>query len=131
GALLAHAVAQSVASCIGVATGLDYLNDSEEEAWEKVVQETEKELMTIFRDFVGNPFRPSPPLSPAVLIWNDGTVVKLAQAIYDERAFDRLPILADALEEAGCQDQDILGHCRSGGEHVRGCWIVDLLLGKE
>jgi len=50
------------------------------------------------------------------------------KAIYDDRAFDRLPILADALEEAGCEDQDILGHCRSGGEHVRGCWVVDGLL---
>lgn len=62
---------------------------------------------------------------------NNGTVVKLAQAIYDERAFDRLPILADALEDAGCTNQDILAHCRGGGEHSRGCWVVDLLLGKE
>jgi hypothetical protein len=58
-------------------------------------------------------------------------VVKVAQAIYDERAFDRMSILADALEEAGCTDQDILAHCRSGGDHVRGCWVVDLVLGKE
>jgi hypothetical protein len=55
----------------------------------------------------------------------------MAQAIYDERAFDRMPILADALEEAGCPDQDFLGHCQSGGEHVRGCWVIDLLLGKS
>ena len=52
------------------------------------------------------------------------------QAIYDDRTFDRLPILADALEDAGCSAADILAHCRSGGEHVRGCWVVDLLLGK-
>jgi len=57
--------------------------------------------------------------------------VALAQAIYDERAFDRLPILADALEDAGCTNQDILSHCRGGGEHCRGCWPLDLLLGKE
>jgi hypothetical protein len=50
---------------------------------------------------------------------------------YDARAFDRLPLLADALEEAGCADADILAHCRSGGGHLRGCWVVDLLLGKE
>jgi hypothetical protein len=83
----------------------------------------------ILRDIFGNPFRPV-TINPAWLTWNDGTVQKIAQAIYDERAFDRLPILADALEEAGCTDADILGHCRSGGEHVRGCWVVDLLLGK-
>ena len=58
-------------------------------------------------------------------------MVKLAQGIYDDRAFDRMPVLADALEEAGCYDADILAHCRQPGEHVRGCWVVDLLLGKE
>lgn len=79
---------------------------------------------------MGNPFRPL--LVPSsVLAWNDATVVKLAQEIYDDRAFDRLPILADALEEAGCIDADILNHCRQPGEHVRGCWIVDLPLGKK
>jgi hypothetical protein len=55
----------------------------------------------------------------------------MAQAIYDERAFDRLPILADALEDAGCTNADILGHCRGAGPHAKGCWVVDLLLGKE
>jgi hypothetical protein len=55
----------------------------------------------------------------------------LAQAIYDDRAFDRLPILADALEEAGCDTADILAHCRGPGPHVRGCWVVDLILGKQ
>jgi len=80
---------------------------------------------------VGNPFRPAPHIDPAWLAGNGGTVPKLARAIYDERAFDRLPVLADALEDAGCTDADILTHCRSGGEHVRGCWVVDLLLGKD
>ena len=56
-------------------------------------------------------------------------MAKMAQLIYDDRAFDRLPLLADALEDAGCTDADILGHCRGGG-HVRGCWCVDLLTGK-
>jgi hypothetical protein len=75
-------------------------------------------------------FRPV-PLDPSWLPWNDGTVPRLAQAIYDDRAFDRLPILADGLEDAGCDDDAILAHCRQAGEHVRGCWVVDLLLGKE
>jgi hypothetical protein len=67
---------------------------------------------------------------PVWLCWHGGTIPKLAQAIYDERAFDRLPVLADALEEAGCTDADLLGHLRGPGPHVRGCWALDLLLGK-
>jgi hypothetical protein len=55
----------------------------------------------------------------------------MAQKMYDSRDFTGLPILADALEKAGCDDTDILGHCRGPGPHVRGCWVVDLLLGKE
>jgi hypothetical protein len=83
----------------------------------------------LLREMFCNPFRPS-PLDPSLLSWNGGTVPKLAQAIYAARAFDRLPILADALEDAGCHDVGILAHCRKPGEHVRGCWCVDLLLGK-
>jgi len=81
----------------------------------------------LLRDIFGNPFRPSPS-TPS---WLTPTVKQLAAAIYEERAFERMPILADALEDDGCTQQDILSHCRSGGEHVRGCWVVDLLLGKE
>lgn len=62
--------------------------------------------------------------------WLSKNAICLAQAIYDDRAFDRMPILADALEEAGCTNVEILGHCRGAGPHVRGCWVVDLLLGK-
>jgi hypothetical protein len=83
----------------------------------------------LLRDIFGNPFRPV-AADPSWLAWNGGAVRNLARAIYDERAFDRLPVLADALEEAGCDNADVLGHCRGGGEHVRGCWVVDLLLGK-
>lgn len=129
----------------------------------------------LIRDIFGNPFRPSnlavrwnelhehaagaAPRVPSWLTWNDRTIPRLAQAIYDECAFDRMPILADALEEAGCSNADILYHCRnicrhctdnSGfcwrkvadcqycdgtgietAPHVRGCWVIDLLLGKE
>jgi hypothetical protein len=63
--------------------------------------------------------------------WLTSTAVALAQTIYTDRAFDRLPILVDTLEEAGCDDADILTHCREPGPHVRGCWVVDLVLGKE
>jgi hypothetical protein len=89
-----------------------------------------KAMEPIFREVMGNPFRPV-TIDASWLSWNGGTVPKLSRAIYDERRFSDLPILADALEEAGCDNPDILAHCRSGGEHVRGCWVVDLLLGKS
>lgn len=85
----------------------------------------------LLHDIFVNPFRPPPPIDPSILAWNECTIVKLARAIYDERAFDCLPILADALEDAGCDNVDILNHCRQPGDHVRGCWVVDLLLGKK
>lgn len=81
-------------------------------------------------DIVGNPFRPS-TLDPSWLAWNESIVTRLAEAIYDDRTFDRLPELADALEQAGCTNNDILNHCRHPGPHVRGCWVLDLLLKKE
>lgn len=84
----------------------------------------------LLRDIIGNPFRPV-ILDPRWLQWNDSTVVKLAESIYHDRAFDRMPILADALEDARCSDPDILGHCREPGEHYRGCWLIDLLTGRE
>src|SRR5262249_11701093 len=82
--------------------------------------------VALLRDVFGNFFRPR-EVDP---LWLTSTVVSLANSIYTERAFDFLPILADALEEAGCTDEHILGHCRSPGPHARGCWPVDLLLGK-
>lgn len=81
----------------------------------------------LLRDIFGDPFRPV-SVDPSWLI---STVTTLAQAIYTDRAFDRLPILADALEEAGCTSSEILEHMRSGGEHAKGCWALDLVLGKE
>jgi hypothetical protein len=90
----------------------------------------QQEQCRLFRDLLGNPFRPAPSLAPSILSWDGGTGPKLATAIYDECAFGRLPVLADALEDAGCTDAAILGHCRDPGPHARGCWVVDLLLGK-
>jgi hypothetical protein len=78
----------------------------------------------------GNPFRPT-TVRPEWLSFAGGTIPGLARAIYEERAFDRLPVLADALEDAGCTDAAILEHCRGPGEHARGCWVIDLLLGKS
>lgn len=80
-----------------------------------------------FHDIFGNPFRPI-SLDPA---WLTSDVLALARGIYDERAFDRMPILADALQDAGCDNEDVLLHCRDANQvHVRGCWVVDLVLGK-
>jgi hypothetical protein len=85
----------------------------------------------LLRDIFGPlPVRPV-AVDPRCLRWNYGTVPAIARHIYDERAFHDLPILADALDDAGCTNADILTHCRSEGPHVRGCWVVDLLLGKE
>jgi hypothetical protein len=94
------------------------------------VKAEEASQTVLLRELFGNPFRPV-ALAPAWLVWGDGTVAKLAQAIYDERAFDDLPVLADALEDAGCDNTDILTHCHQPGEHVRGCWLLDLILAKE
>jgi hypothetical protein len=91
----------------------------------------------MFREVFGNPFRRS-VIEPGWLSWNNSTIPKLAQAAYDERHLPEatldtacLAILADALEEAGCTNAEILTHCRGQGPHVRGCWAVDLILGKE
>jgi hypothetical protein len=87
-------------------------------------------LADLLRDIFHNPFR-NVILNPAWLAWNNSIVVKLAHQIYDDRHFDRMPVLANALEDAGCDDADILDHLRSPGPHVRGCFALDLLLGKE
>jgi hypothetical protein len=88
-------------------------------------------LSEVLRDIVGNPFRPPPTINPGWLRWGGGTVRRLAAAIYTGRHFAELPILADALEDAGCTDPDLLAHCREQKEHARGCWALDGLLAKE
>ena len=81
----------------------------------------------LLRDIFGDPLR---PLS-FDQSWRTSGVVQLAQMIYNDRAFDRMPELADALAETGCDNDEILSHCRGPGPHVRGCWVVDMMLGKE
>jgi hypothetical protein len=94
-------------------------------------------LRTLIRCVFGNHFRPF-SINQSWLAWNDRCVVRLAQAAYEERDLpsgrmdtSRLNILADALEEGGCSDAEVLTHLRGPGPHVRGCWVVDLLLEKE
>ena len=97
---------------------------------EEAFAEEDAAQAELFHDVFGNLFRPRPTIDPAWLAWEDRTAVKLARAIYDERAFERTPILSDALEEAGCAEDALLSHLRAAGPHVRGCWAVDLVLGK-
>src|SRR5262245_49415618 len=80
----------------------------------------------LLRDIFGNPFRPV-ALDPS---WLTSTVNALARQMYESRDFSAMPILADALQDAGCDSDDILDHCRGPGPHVRGCWVVDLVQGK-
>src|SRR5262245_43810604 len=81
------------------------------------------------RCILGNPFAP-PRLDPDWLAAHP-VLAQIARSIYDDRAFRELPILADALEDAGCDQADLLAHCRSIEPHARGCWVVDLVLGKQ
>jgi hypothetical protein len=80
----------------------------------------------LVRCIFGNPFRPV-AFDPR---WLTSTVIDLARAAYEGRAWERLPILADALMDAGCDDEQVLGHCHGPGPHARGCWVVDAILGK-
>lgn len=185
-------------ACCCISDGNDSLEDEEVHgvlgmsdsewaiAWARDSKLSGSLRATLLRDIFGNPFRPFLPphsctrhgirwtLLPthSWLTWNDGTIPKLAKIIYDERRFEDMGMLADALEEVGCTDGDpnirtvsqvmeerqhvvsggccerfadqmacdcletakqdgILDHLRSSGPHVRGCWVVDLLLGKE
>ncbi len=99
-------------------------SDPKNETW------AAEQQVQLLREVFGNPFR-TVTLDPAWLMWGEGIVRKLAASSYEEQAFDHIPVLADALEEAGCTDQAILDHCRWEGQHVRGCWVLDLLLGNK
>jgi hypothetical protein len=94
--------------------------------WESDHPALNQSQVEAVREVFGNPFRPV-RLEPA---WRTPDVHQLARGIYEE-AFERLPILADALEEAGCDNEAILDHCRGRGHHLRGCWLVDLLTRRE
>jgi hypothetical protein len=101
-----------------------------DEAWQDAFAAEQAIQCTLLRDIIGNPFHPL-PTDPAWLLWNNGAVPQLAQSIYTERRFADVPLLADTLTHAGCTDANILEHCRNGGEHVRGCWVLDKLLGRN
>jgi hypothetical protein len=126
---------ETVASAIATAAGLITVLKSRDRSDTRLVlrsaeaQERERQCR-LLRDIIGNPFRPV-GVDAGWLAWRDSTVPKIAQTIYEERAFGRMPILADALEDAGCTNDDMLTHCRQSNEHVRGCWVVDMLTGRS
>ena len=118
---IAGHVADGVEAFVSAGVWNSWTYNPDRKAAEKLAQ------AHLLREIVTNPFC-SIDLDPACLT---STVQQLAAGIYEERAFDRMPILGDALEEAGCDNTEILDHCRQPGVHVRGCWCLDLILGKE
>ena len=97
----------------------------------RLKQTEQKELANLLRDIFGPLTFRTLTVEPSWLSWNDGTMARLAKTIYEDRRFEDMPILADALMDAGCHNEEILNHCRRPREHVRGCWALDLILGKE
>jgi hypothetical protein len=124
-ASFAHAAASDTTEAVATEDGYA----SGDWSLEDYLQSERKEkaaLCVLLRDIFANPHRPV-SINAA---WLTPPVTSAKHAIYSDRVFDLMPALADALEQAGCHDPDILAHCRCGGEHVRGCWLLDLLLGK-
>jgi hypothetical protein len=96
-------------------------------SWQAVRSAEQGAQADLVRDMFGNPFRPT-TFNPD---WLTSNVVSLARGVYEERAVDRFPLLMDALMDAGCASNEVLEHCRGPNTHVRGCWLIDLLLAKE
>jgi hypothetical protein len=115
----AYSAANAVSAAYHAATAAHAPSAAEARAAERAGQ------ARLLRDLFGNPFRPV-VVNPH---WVSAEAHRLARVIYRERAFDWLPVLGDALEEAGCTEDVLLRHCRSGGEHAPGCWALDLILG--
>jgi hypothetical protein len=101
---------------------------SEAEYSADLAREFRRQVGLVFEVF-GNPFRPG-RIDDYSLAWDGGLVRQLAEGIYEDKAFDRMPVLGDALEDAGCSDEAVLSHCRTQADHVRGCWVLDMILGR-
>ncbi len=120
-----HAAWQTASAVTRVATSRKPGRPSRAATAER--ERTRAQLKALVRCVFGNPFHPV-AFSPE---WRTGTALALARQMYEAREFIAMSILADALQDAGCDNDDILNHCRGEGPHVRGCWVVDLVLGKE
>jgi hypothetical protein len=116
--VLSHSVSQCVRLVCYIARHAQILADEEQERrWQA----------QILCDILGG-HEPSPELESS---WYTGASVSLARKMYDSRDFSLMPVLADALEDVGCDNETVLNHCRGDGPHVRGCWVVDLLTGRS
>jgi hypothetical protein len=125
---MAVSAASTASKAAGCAAGDAVPDEEYDRAYYAAERQEASEQARLVREVFGNPFR-LVAFNPA---WRTTDVTLLAKGIYDEKAFDRMPILADALQEAGCDNEDILNHLRdSNATHVRGCWALDLVLGKE
>jgi hypothetical protein len=119
-----------LANALLAAQAFGYANDERAACLPGSEELRDEQLNTqaaIFRDIVGNPFDPITFDSH----WRTEDTLGLALGIYEDRAFGRLPLMGDALMDAGCDDERLLAHCRSTGPHARGCWAVDLILGRH
>jgi hypothetical protein len=116
-----HAGVAAARAAIQAAAGSGLATQAAAAAW--------RPHAALVRCVCGNPFRPL-VLPPAVLAWRDGLLVSAARRMYESRDFTEMPVLADMLEDAGCGDAQVLGHCRGPGPHARGCFVVDLLTGR-
>jgi hypothetical protein len=105
-----------------VRAALDPAKHEHADKWEDC-----KPQANLVREILGNPYR----AAKFDKAWRTDTAVSLARTMYESREFSAMPILADALQDAGCDNEDILSHCRGAGPHVRGCWVCDFLLGKK
>jgi hypothetical protein len=128
--ILAEAAANAVAYSAGCEKNGSTSPPADVAAFEAAEAAELSAQADLVRCIFGNPLRAKPAIDPSWLAWNDSIVQRLAQGIYDERAFERMPVLGDALEEAGCLDHEVLAHSRSPGPHARGCWLVDVLTGR-
>jgi hypothetical protein len=121
--------AHVVDACMSAAHARGGIPAEDATEWCAMLEQEARQQVALLRDIAGNPFQPV-FLAESWLTTAGAPVGELARTAYGERRFDILPVLADALEEAGCADVAILAHCREPATHTRGCWVLDLLLGK-
>lgn len=113
-----------------LARGIAYVAEGELAEIAQTWVERRRWQCELLRDILGNPFRPT-LIGNGCRTWSQGFVIRLAQMIYDEQRGEDMPMLGEALHLAGCTNAHILEHCQSKGPHVRGCWLIDDLLGKQ